>query len=64
MIEMTGVESKIEGLIQVLTEDGDTHSRDLPQRQHDHAPRPPHQPRAEGAGQQVGSEWQRDRLQR
>ena len=50
MIEMTGVESKIEGLIEVLREDDGTDPRDLPQRQDDHAARASREQRGEGDG--------------
>ncbi len=55
MIEMTGVESKIEGLIEVLNEGEGRDPRNMPQRQNDHAPRPSHQQRAAGHGRQERS---------
>ena len=47
MLEMTGAASKIEGLLQVLRESKLRGPRGLAHRPHGHAPRPPHQPRAQ-----------------
>ena len=50
MIEMTGVESKIEGLDRGAARGRGPHSGDLPQRQNDDAARAPHQQRVESDG--------------
>ncbi len=54
MIEMTGVESKIEGPHRSAQRRRWPHSRNLPQRQNDHAPRPSHQRRSASHGRRRG----------
>ena len=50
MIEITGSESKIEGLLQVLNENEEPRARDIAHRPHGDAPRSPYQPGARSFG--------------